>query len=507
MKNFTLNVVAKSLLLVAGLLTSTLLSAQCTNTALGASCVPGAFPSSGITLSASLGATNKLYSLNTGYNHLWSTYQGACYNISSCGAGNDTQLGLFSPTSGMLSPFAYDDDNGPSCTGVAASANFVSNYSGDITVTFRIYNCAVSVAATNVNIRQNNNLVITSSGTDMCEGSLRTLTATPAAQPVTIPGAGDKGTFSGTGVSGTTFTAPTPAGASDIYPVTYTFGYISTSQNITAYRNPAGSIITPSQSVMIPSIALQATTTYGTGTWSADDPGVTFSPNANDPNATANNLVLGDNNLTWTVSNGPCNNAYYGITIFRTPALPLDLVSFTGSPRNSGIQLLWETANEINVKHFEVESSDDAIRFATIATVAAQGNISNHYTLTDLQPHQENQVYYRLKMVDMDGSSRYSDVISVQNAGSQPAWEAIVFPNPVASGKQLTLRLSDCPESKIHITLWNTSGEKMSEAWFDARNGAREYTMKMAEKLPAGIYHLRLTDEQARTVLVTATME
>ncbi len=187
MKFLTLSGAAKYwILLVTGLFTSSALMAQCINTQLGSNCTPGAFPSSGITLSASTGAVNKLYSLNTGNNHLWATYLGACYNISSCGAANDTQLGLFSPTSGMLSPFAYDDDNGPSCTGTSASANFVSNYSGDITVTFRVYNCAVTVAATNVSIRQNNNLVITSSGASMCEGSMRALTATPAAQPTTL---------------------------------------------------------------------------------------------------------------------------------------------------------------------------------------------------------------------------------------------------------------------------------------------------------------------------------
>ena len=508
MKFLTLSGAAKYwILLVTGIFTSSALMAQCINTQLGSNCTPGAFPSSGITLSASTGAANKLYSLNTGYNHLWATYLGGCYTVSSCGAANDTQIGLFSPTTGMASPFAYDDDNGPACIGTSASANFVSNYSGDITMTFRVYNCAVTVAATDVNIRQNNNLVITSSGASMCEGSMRALAATPAAQPVTIAGAGDKGTFSGTGVSGTTFTAPTPAGASDIYPVTYTFGYVSTPQNITVYRNPAGSIVTLPQSVMTPDIGLQAMATYGTGTWSADDPGVTFSPNAGDPNATAQNLVLGDNTLTWTVSNGPCSNVPYAITITRLPVLPLDLLSFSGNAQNGGIQLLWETANEVNVKHFEVESSSDATHFNRIATLAAQGNTSNRYLLFDQDFPQGNQVYYRLKMVDLDGSSRYSEVISVQNTGNQPTWEATIFPNPVACGKQLTLRLSECPESEIKISLWNTAGAKLTEASFNARNGAREYTLKLTEKLPAGIYRLRLSDEKSHAVFVTATIE
>ncbi len=44
-----------------------------------------------------------------------------------------------------------------------------------------------------------------------------------------------------------------------------------------------------------------------TGTWSGPA-GVTFDPNANDPNAVANNLPLGTSTLCWTVTRGNCVN-------------------------------------------------------------------------------------------------------------------------------------------------------------------------------------------------------
>lgn len=317
MKKRVLSLVVAPTLFV--LFTPALVQSQCTNTALGSSCVPGAFNTTSLVLSADLGTTNKTYTnIGVGYNYLWATYNGACYTVSSCGAGIDTQIGLFSPTLGMGTPFAYDDDNGPSCTGTAASVNFVSNYSGNCTMTFRQYNCNTSISSVTTTIRQNNNLTITSSSADMCAGTTRTLTATPTPVGSTVPGAGNPGAFSGTGVSGTTFTAPTPAGASATYTITYTFGYCSTTQNINVYRAPLGSITTPSQTVCTSSLALTASTTYGTGTWTASDPGVTFSPNNTTANATANNLPVGTTTLTWTVSNGPCANAVYTINVTRT---------------------------------------------------------------------------------------------------------------------------------------------------------------------------------------------
>lgn len=303
---------------------------QCaTNTTAGVSCTPGSAPYYG-TLSADAGCGSwKTYAnLSPGANYYFNLYSGGCYSVSTCGASIDTQLGIFSPTTGLTTPYSYDDDNGPSCTGTSASVDFIANYSGANTVTLRQYNCRPGgTASVTTYVRQNNNLSITSSSTNMCAGQTRTLTATPTTQPSTISGAGDRGTFSGTGVSGTTFTAPTPAGASQTYTITYTFGYCSTTQNITVYRQPAGSITTPSQTICATSLSIAAVATYGTGVWSTTMPGVTFA-NANSPSTTVSNLPTGVTSLTWTVSNGPCSNAIYtiDITVNSSSTAPLSIL-------------------------------------------------------------------------------------------------------------------------------------------------------------------------------------
>ena len=61
-----------------------------------------------------------------------------------------------------------------------------------------------------------------------------------------------------------------------------------------------------------------------TGSWTGP-PGVTFSPNANTPNATANNLGAGQNTLRWTIvdSGGICSGTFDEIEVTFSPAINL----------------------------------------------------------------------------------------------------------------------------------------------------------------------------------------
>ncbi|RAV99575.1 T9SS type B sorting domain-containing protein [Pseudochryseolinea flava] len=63
------------------------------------------------------------------------------------------------------------------------------------------------------------------------------------------------------------------------------------------------------------------------GTWTGPA-GVTFSPSANDPNATANNLNVGANVITWTITDtgGLCSGTSDNITVTYSPALVLNAV-------------------------------------------------------------------------------------------------------------------------------------------------------------------------------------
>lgn len=86
--------------------------------------------------------------------------------------------------------------------------------------------------------------------------------------------------------------------------------------------------------------------------------------------------------------------------------LPVELISFY----TQGDNIHWTTASEINNSHFEVQYSIDGITWEVVGLVTGNGTTNS---LTDyIFYHTTNQSsYYRLKQVDYDGASEYSDII------------------------------------------------------------------------------------------------
>lgn len=100
--------------------------------------------------------------------------------------------------------------------------------------------------------------------------------------------------------------------------------------------------------------------------------------------------------------------------------IPLDLISFSAKKitNEAAVSVTWQTVNEHDVRYFEVERSTDGRTFANIATVAARNTKNiNDYTFID-KPPLTNIQYYRLKMLDFDGSTTYSKTVSVTDTKS-----------------------------------------------------------------------------------------
>ena len=107
-----------------------------------------------------------------------------------------------------------------------------------------------------------------------------------------------------------------------------------------------------------------------------------------------------------------------------TGVVPVTLLSFTGSAANSSVQLKWHTANEMNTASYVVERSADDSHFTAIGSVSAAN--ATYYSFTDNSPL-TGSAYYRLKIVDKDGSYTQSNIVSINAANSNVF---IVYPNP-----------------------------------------------------------------------------
>jgi hypothetical protein len=122
-------------------------------------------------------------------------------------------------------------------------------------------------------------------------------------------------------------------------------------------------------------------------------------------------------------------------TIGRNNApLPVRLVSFLAQQLDEQVQLKWQSAEEKNTSHFEIERSADGRNFSALLTKKAQGNSAAlvSYNAVDNSPLNGTS-YYRLKMVDLDGTFEYSNMVSVSSEGTV---RVRAYPNP-SNGREV----------------------------------------------------------------------
>ncbi len=112
-------------------------------------------------------------------------------------------------------------------------------------------------------------------------------------------------------------------------------------------------------------------------------------------------------------------------------ALPVKLISFTSQKTNTGIQLNWQSTSELNFDFYSVEKSIDGRNFYSLGTVQGKATNGNgaSYSFTDAALVADKQ-YYRLKMVDKDGTAKYSYVVFYNN---KQMTLLSIYPNPVVN--------------------------------------------------------------------------
>lgn len=177
---------------------------------------------------------------------------------------------------------------------------------------------------------------------------------------------------------------------------------------------------------------------YTNGSWK--DYGITTSPPSGS-GTLASPYIASQNNFTsfgnFGISNG-------------TTVLPLQLISFTAAMKSDAVLLNWLTTNEVDMRSFEVERADMANTFTSLVAIPAK-NISgiNCYSFVDNNAGSGN-IYYRLKMTNIDGSFGYSE-ISVVNQHKMGLLSA--FPNPAINKIMVTYPAASANASLQIISL------------------------------------------------------
>lgn len=177
-----------------------------------------------------------------------------------------------------------------------------------------------------------------------------------------------------------------------------------------------------------------------------------------------------------------------------TDIVPVELLAFTASVRNSEVQLLWSTASELNNRCFEIERSiNDKDNFVTLGSVDGKGNSTeiNYYSFIDNPKlNGVNQIYYRLKQVDFDGTFSYSDVVNVSYDVPADFVLSQNFPNPFNPSTKINYFVPK--ESFISIKVYDFLGRELTMLVNETKSTGSYEIVFDASNLPSGTYFYTL---------------
>jgi hypothetical protein len=219
------------------------------------------------------------------------------------------------------------------------------------------------------------------------------------------------------------------------------------------------------------------------------------------------NVNGGANGLTRSgTAAGPLNNSYGALpgtigeieTLTEAPiminvnngaspcgTLPISLTDFSANLDDASVHLNWEVTDAINFSRFIVEHSDDGTSFTTIGEVQYVNSQANYYLLHSPVITPVN--YYRLKLVDIDGSYKYSNTLLVRvSAGNA---KMVVFPQPARN--HFTVNISSANNQVIVLQLFNSAGTRVKEKRTQVNNGNTSILFNNLQQLPSGVYMLR----------------
>lgn len=168
--------------------------------------------------------------------------------------------------------------------------------------------------------------------------------------------------------------------------------------------------------------------------------------------------------------------------------VPVTLSDFQSKKVKNTVLLTWATQSEVNFSHFVLEKSTDGKTFWEITKVnASKKSNGSSYNYTDT-PDATTTNYYRLKMVDVDGSFVYSKILSENFDVSDVPF--LVYPS-ITTGDKIETTFKKV-SAAAQIKVFNINGQLLRA--YDLAVGTSTKTLEIAQ-LTEGVYFLVLQDK------------
>jgi len=165
---------------------------------------------------------------------------------------------------------------------------------------------------------------------------------------------------------------------------------------------------------------------------------------------------------------------------------------FRGVQKANQANLSWSVTNNQNARQYELERSTDMHSFVSVATITSlRHQIDASYTTTDdLSAIHSRNIYYRIKMVDINGNIEYSKIVAFAiNDPLRP--ELRISPNP--ADVMFNVSINGKANTSTRISIYDMTGKLVRNIAVNMQDGVNVFTVDGLDNFSKGVYLVKVS--------------
>lgn len=177
-----------------------------------------------------------------------------------------------------------------------------------------------------------------------------------------------------------------------------------------------------------------------------------------------------------------------------------ELIAEAFPRENRYIEVRWTNPEESNLVGYDIERSLDGNTFSSLGTQTALGNDNglHQYQYPDHSVLVSNDYYYRIKFMDLDGNTGYSNTVQARIDPHGLADEIQIFPVPVGQDG-LTLQIMASEEKEYTFRVYDAIGKLIYRQDIDVGAGLSQRIID-TRQWAIGTYFIHIQGEQESLV-------